>query len=305
MTTNTPLWQPTRERIAQANITEFTRRVADATGRSFASRLSRAVALVERRARGVLARGLGFRRRRRRARRTYARRCDTGCRARAGFRTRASISPRTCSPRAAATMRRTRSCFAARTAIARRITHAELAATGVADGGGAEGRRAWRRATASPPTFRTCPRRSSRCWARRRFGAVWSSCSPDFGVRGVLDRFGQIEPRVLFTVDGYWYNGKALPIVDKVARNRRRAADGRAGDRGAVSRTLRRADRQTLSRDSRRRPLGRLPRAARGRRRSSMRACRSTIRSTSCTRRARPACRSASSTARAARCCST
>src|SRR5207344_2038881 len=49
-------------------------------------------------------------------------------------------------------------------------------------------------------------------------GAVWSSCSPDFGVRGVLDRFGQIEPRVLVTVDGYWYNGKALPIVDKVAQ---------------------------------------------------------------------------------------
>jgi len=48
-------------------------------------------------------------------------------------------------------------------------------------------------------------------------GAVWSSCSPDFGVQGVLDRFGQIGPRVLFTVDGYWYNGKAIPILDKVA----------------------------------------------------------------------------------------
>jgi acetoacetyl-CoA synthetase len=48
-------------------------------------------------------------------------------------------------------------------------------------------------------------------------GAVWSSCSPDFGVQGVVDRFGQIEPRVLFAVDGYWYNGKALPILDKVA----------------------------------------------------------------------------------------
>ncbi len=47
-------------------------------------------------------------------------------------------------------------------------------------------------------------------------GAVWSSCSPDFGVQGVLDRFGQIEPRVFFTVDGYWYNGKAVPILDKV-----------------------------------------------------------------------------------------
>ncbi|MEP7329404.1 MAG: acetoacetate--CoA ligase [Betaproteobacteria bacterium] len=47
-------------------------------------------------------------------------------------------------------------------------------------------------------------------------GAIWSSCSPDFGVQGVLDRFGQIEPRVLFTVDGYWYNGKAVSILDKV-----------------------------------------------------------------------------------------
>jgi acetoacetyl-CoA synthetase len=53
--------------------------------------------------------------------------------------------------------------------------------------------------------------------ATASLGAVWSSCSPDFGVEGVLDRFGQVAPRVLFTVDGYWYNGKALPILDKVA----------------------------------------------------------------------------------------
>src|SRR5438874_3392813 len=39
-------------------------------------------------------------------------------------------------------------------------------------------------------------------------GAVWSSCSPDFGVQGVLDRFGQIEPRVLVAADGYFYGGK-------------------------------------------------------------------------------------------------
>ena len=48
-------------------------------------------------------------------------------------------------------------------------------------------------------------------------GAIWSSCSPDFGVQGVVDRFGQIEPTVLFTADGYWYNGKVIPILDKVA----------------------------------------------------------------------------------------
>ncbi|MEO1020274.1 MAG: acetoacetate--CoA ligase, partial [Pseudomonadota bacterium] len=47
-------------------------------------------------------------------------------------------------------------------------------------------------------------------------GAIWSSCSPDFGVRGVLDRFGQIEPKVLFTVDGYHYSGKRLDIRDKI-----------------------------------------------------------------------------------------
>ena len=41
-------------------------------------------------------------------------------------------------------------------------------------------------------------------------GAIWSSCSPDFGVHGVLDRFGQIAPKVLFTADGYYYAGKQI-----------------------------------------------------------------------------------------------
>jgi acetoacetyl-CoA synthetase len=48
-------------------------------------------------------------------------------------------------------------------------------------------------------------------------GRVWSSCSPDFGVQGVLDRFGQIEPKILFAVDGYMYNGKRVDIRPKVA----------------------------------------------------------------------------------------
>jgi len=47
-------------------------------------------------------------------------------------------------------------------------------------------------------------------------GAIWSSASPDFGVEGVLDRFGQIEPKVLFTVDGYYYNGKEIDCRGKV-----------------------------------------------------------------------------------------
>ena len=48
-------------------------------------------------------------------------------------------------------------------------------------------------------------------------GAVWSSCSPDFGVQGILDRFGQISPRVLITVDGYSYGGKVFPCLEKAA----------------------------------------------------------------------------------------
>ncbi len=51
--------------------------------------------------------------------------------------------------------------------------------------------------------------------ATASLGAVWSSCSPDFGMQGALDRFGQIAPRLLFTADGYRYNGKAC---DSLAR---------------------------------------------------------------------------------------
>jgi len=53
--------------------------------------------------------------------------------------------------------------------------------------------------------------------AAASIGAIWSSCSPDFGARGVIDRFGQIGPRVLFTADGYYYNGKAHDSLARVA----------------------------------------------------------------------------------------
>jgi acetoacetyl-CoA synthetase len=48
-------------------------------------------------------------------------------------------------------------------------------------------------------------------------GAVWSSCSPDFGVQGVLDRFGQIQPRVIVSADGYFYGGKAHDSLARLA----------------------------------------------------------------------------------------
>lgn len=52
--------------------------------------------------------------------------------------------------------------------------------------------------------------------ATTSIGAVWSSCSPDFGVSGVLDRFGQIKPRVLFCADGYFYGGREIDCLERV-----------------------------------------------------------------------------------------
>jgi len=52
--------------------------------------------------------------------------------------------------------------------------------------------------------------------ATTSLGAVWSSCSPDFGVQGVLDRFSQIEPKILFVADGYFYGGKEFDCLNRV-----------------------------------------------------------------------------------------
>jgi len=52
--------------------------------------------------------------------------------------------------------------------------------------------------------------------ATASIGAIWSSCSPDFGINGVLDRFGQVEPKILLTTDGYRYNGKRLNSLERV-----------------------------------------------------------------------------------------
>lgn len=54
--------------------------------------------------------------------------------------------------------------------------------------------------------------------ATTSLGGVWSSCSPDFGIQGAVDRFGQIAPRILFAADGYRYNGKACDSLERVAR---------------------------------------------------------------------------------------
>ena len=52
--------------------------------------------------------------------------------------------------------------------------------------------------------------------ASSSLGAVWSSCSPDFGVKGVVERFSQINPKVLFVVDKYFYNGKTINVLERI-----------------------------------------------------------------------------------------
>ena len=53
--------------------------------------------------------------------------------------------------------------------------------------------------------------------AATSLGAIWSSCSPDFGVKGILDRFQQIEPKILFTANGYSYNGRVFDSLERVS----------------------------------------------------------------------------------------
>ena len=100
--------------------------------------------------------------------------------------------------------------------IKRRISFAELSSqvAGAAAALAAGGLRAGDRVAAFVANI---PEAIVAMLAGASHGAIWSSCSPDFGVQGVLDRFGQIEPRVFVTVDGYWYNGKPISILDKVA----------------------------------------------------------------------------------------
>jgi acetoacetyl-CoA synthetase len=98
----------------------------------------------------------------------------------------------------------------------RSVTHADLrdqvarARAGLVAAGVGQGDRVVALAPNSPETVVTF-------LAAASLGAVWSSCSPDFGSRAVLDRFAQIEPTVLLAVDGYRYNGRQFDIRDRVS----------------------------------------------------------------------------------------
>jgi acetoacetyl-CoA synthetase len=54
--------------------------------------------------------------------------------------------------------------------------------------------------------------------ASSSLGAIWSSCSPDFGIKGVVERFSQIKPKVLFVIDKYFYNGKTINVLERISK---------------------------------------------------------------------------------------
>ncbi len=101
--------------------------------------------------------------------------------------------------------------------IRRRLTHEQLRrlvsrlAQALADAGVGKGDRV-------AGYLPNVPEATAALLATASLGAVWSSCSPDFGVQGVLDRFGQIEPKVLLCADGYLYGGKEFDSQEKAAQ---------------------------------------------------------------------------------------
>ena len=101
------------------------------------------------------------------------------------------------------------------TGFRRRISYAELQAkvSRVAQAMRADGLAAGDRVAAFMPNM---PETGVLALAAISIGAVWSCCSPDFGTDGVLDRFGQTGPKMLFSADGYLYNGKAYASLARV-----------------------------------------------------------------------------------------
>ena len=202
------LWEPSAEAIERSNLTRYMRWLERRARPRLRRRLRRALALVGRRARRLLGLDLGLLRRPRR-RRPYERVLG-----------RPRDARRRVVPRRPPQLRRAhlagkpddaaRGPARLRAARARRAHLGRAPRAGRARSPPACARSASSAATASSPTCRTSPRRSSPSSPRRRSARSGRRCSPDFGARSVVDRFAQIEPKVLFAVDGYRYNGKRL-----------------------------------------------------------------------------------------------
>ena len=263
-----------------------------------------AVALVDRRPRGVLARALGLRRRGRRRAASARWSTATGCRARAGFPdARAQLRREPAAP--AATTRRRARLPRRGQGRARGSRMRELVDERVAP------RRGAARAGVGPGDrvagyLPNMPEAIIAMLATASLGAIWSSCSPDFGVAG---RARPLRPdRAQGAV-----HRRRLPLQRQAAST---LADKVAAIVAELPQPCERVVVVPYLGERPARPPASPPcaassrwddfiAAASGAADRASRSCRSTIRSTSCTRRARPACRSASSTAPAARCCST
>ena len=214
MTTTPLLWQPSPDRIARANITEFARRMSAATGRSFPDyaalwRWSNDERESFWRAMWDYAGIIGSR-----GERTLV---NPGMMPGATWFPDARLNfAENLLARRPGDDAGDALVFRGEDKLLRRVSHAELiaGASRVAAALKAQGVVAGDRVAAYVANM---PEAIIAMLGATSLGAVWSSCSPDFGVQGVLDRFRQIEPRVLFAIDGYWYNGKALPVLDKVA----------------------------------------------------------------------------------------
>ena len=279
-----PLWQPSPAQVAASSLDRLhaprrgraRRARAATTRRCTAGRWSspRSSGALVWRFCGVVGDGPG----------PASRRTRGGCRARAGSPRRASTSPRTCcggATRAPALLFRGEH-GARRAAHAGRSCATQVVARRArrcASCGRRPGRPRRRRAC------RTCPRRWSRCWRRPASARSGRRARPTSASHGVLDRFGQIAPKVLFAADGYAYDGKRYDVRERVARDRCAALPSRRALRGRA--VPRRRARRSPARDAGAGTTA--PRRDTPARRSPSRASRSTTRSTSSTPRARPA----------------
>ena len=208
-----PLWQPSEERIERANMTAFARQVAAAHGERLRDYAELRAWSVERPELFWPALWQFAEVQRKPAVATTCWSMATGCPAPVGSSARSSISLRTCC--ATATIA-PRSSPGPRIGRRRELSYRELyqevakLAAALRREGIGPGDRV---AAVMPHAAETIVA----MLATTALGAIWSSCSPDFGVQGVVDRFGQIEPKVLITIDGYRYNGKPIDVRAKLA----------------------------------------------------------------------------------------
>ena len=208
------LWQPSEARIKASNMYRFMTLINQRYGTSFGN-YERALPVVRRSYSRVLERDVGGSPRSR-PRYLMMTVIDDAAKmpgARAGLTAPASILPKIC---CATSDERPALIFRGEDRVRRTFTYAQLydEVARVAQALKQAGVKAGDRVAGFVPNM---PESIIAMLAATSLGAAWSSCSPDFGIKGVLDRFGQIRPKVLFTADGYFFKGKPLDSLARIA----------------------------------------------------------------------------------------